>query len=170
VTAIRSRILHIVMVTLLAGATLATTSTAAQAVSCPTVNPVTGAVSPPPTQGVDWSGCDLSHAGLGSFDLTGANFSDAKLTDASFRLSTLINANLSGANLSGTSFNDVILTNGNLANATVTSDDFSNAALAGTNLTGVDLSAATLDGVTSGGIGVSHGPSAVPAGWRFTVG
>ncbi len=57
-----------------------------------------------------------------------------------------------------------------LANATVTSDDFKDAALAGANLTGVDLSAATLDGVSSGGISDSQAPSAVPAGWRFTIG
>jgi uncharacterized protein YjbI with pentapeptide repeats/outer membrane protein assembly factor BamB len=146
------------------------TSAAASAVSCPTVNSTTGQVTPGPTPGVDWSGCDLAHAGLASFDLTGDNFSRADLTDATFRLSTLIKVDLAGAKLVGTSFNSAIMTDANLAKATVTSDDFAYAGLTGANLTGVNLSAATLDNVTSGGIAASHAPSTVPAGWRFTVG
>lgn len=166
-----SRMLHVaVILAALVGAMLSVTPAAAQAVTCPTVDPVTGAVSPPWNGVVDWSGCDLEHAGLASHDLTGDNFSGADLTDATFRLSTLINVDLSGANLTGTNFDSAIMTGANLANATVTSDDFQDAGLANTNLTAVDLSAATLDGVTSGGISSSQAPSAVPTGWRFTVG
>ena len=161
--------LHVVTVALLAGAALASTSAAAQTVTCPTVSQ-SGTVTPAPTPGVDWSGCDLAGAALWSLDLTGVNFSGATLTGASFRLSTLTSADLSGANLSGTSFDSASMTGANLASATVTNDDFRFATLAGANLTGVDLSAADLTDVQSGGISAANAPAALPLNWKLVAG
>ena len=63
----------------------------AQASTCPTVDPSTHVVTPAPTPGVQWSGCDLDNA-----DLAGADMSSGNLFGA-----TLTNANLTGANLKG---------------------------------------------------------------------
>lgn len=164
-----SRMLHVMTAAVLAGTALASTSAAAQAVTCPTVDQ-SGTVTPAPVPGVDWSGCDLSGAALFSIDLTGVNFSGATLTGASFRLSILTNADLSGANLSGTSFYAATMTGVNLANATVTSDQFLFATLAGANLTAVDLSAADLTDVQSGGISAADAPAALPPGWKLVAG
>jgi uncharacterized protein YjbI with pentapeptide repeats/outer membrane protein assembly factor BamB len=164
-----SRMLPVIAVAILAGAAVASTPSAAQAVTCPTVSQ-SGTVTPAPTPGVDWSGCDLTGAALFSFDLTGVNFSGATLTDASFRLSTLTNADLSGANLTGTSFDSASMTGANLASATVTSDDFRFATLASVNLTAVDLSAADLTDVKSGGISAADAPAALPPNWKLVAG
>jgi hypothetical protein len=53
---------------------------AAASGTCPTVNSVTGAVSPAPAPGVTWQGCVLANANLSGSDLTGANLAGTDLT------------------------------------------------------------------------------------------
>lgn len=68
------------------GLAVGTTSVAAvpavAAVTCPTVNPSTGAVTPSPSPDVDWAGCDLDGAYLPGADLEQADLQDANLTEA----------------------------------------------------------------------------------------
>jgi hypothetical protein len=68
----------------------------AGAATCPTVDSGTGAVSPAPAPGVDWSGCDLTGA-----NLTGADLSGANLTGANLHLAVITSANFTGATLTG---------------------------------------------------------------------
>ncbi|MSX83411.1 MAG: hypothetical protein F2740_03590, partial [Actinobacteria bacterium] len=82
--------------------------TAALAVTCPTVDPVTFAVTPAASSDVDWSGCDLTganlqDAALDGANLDGANLTNANLTDATGPRGTFIGTNFTNANL--TSFN-----------------------------------------------------------------
>jgi uncharacterized protein YjbI with pentapeptide repeats/outer membrane protein assembly factor BamB len=165
-----TRVVGVATALLLAGGALTTSSALAQSVSCPTVDPSTGVTTPAPGPGTDWSGCDLAGASLESYDLTGANFSGANLTGASFSLSTLTNVNLSAADLTGTSFDSAVLTGADLAGATVTDDDFESAILTSADLARDNLSAASLDNVTSGGISASDAPAEMPSGWTYTVG
>jgi uncharacterized protein YjbI with pentapeptide repeats len=74
----------------------------ATAATCPTVDPGTGAVSPAPAPGADWSGCDLTGA-----NLTGANLTDANLTGANLYLAVISSANFTGATLTGLQSGDV---------------------------------------------------------------
>ena len=88
---------------------------ASSAPTCPTLTgspPVT--VTPAPTPGVDWSGCDLSGALLKAADLSGASLLGTNLTGAN-----LPSANLTGANLTNSSLLGTNLTNANLTGAFV---------------------------------------------------
>ena len=85
----------------LAGVLVLPAATAA-AVTCPTVDPSTGTVSPAPAPGVDWSGCDLTGANLTGADLTGADLSDANLY-----LAIISSANFTGATLTGLQSGDI---------------------------------------------------------------
>ncbi len=60
-------------------------ATPAGAVTCPVVDATTHAVTPAPTDGVDWSGCDLRNADLADAHLAGANLHGAKLAGADAR-------------------------------------------------------------------------------------
>jgi hypothetical protein len=100
----------------LAGA-LALPAVTAAAATCPTVDSTTGAVSPAPAPGVDWSGCDLTGANLAS-----ANLADANLTGVSFGSADLGQANLQDASL---------------ADANLGTADMSQALLAGVTSGGV---------------------------------
>jgi uncharacterized protein YjbI with pentapeptide repeats len=111
---------------------------ASAAVTCPTVNPTTGEVSPTPSAAVDWQGCYLANAALSGADLANADLSQALLTGAN-----LGNANLDGANL-GLS-------------------DLQGATLTGASLDGTALSGSVLNLVISGGI--SGTPASLPANW-----
>jgi uncharacterized protein YjbI with pentapeptide repeats len=120
----------------------------AQAATCPTVDPSTGAVSPAPAAGVQWAGCDLSGANLAGADfvradLTGASLGHAILTAADLDLANLTNATFAGANLTSASIGD----------ATVT---------------GAGLSGATLSGAS--GIGIIGSPASLPAHWNIRGG
>jgi uncharacterized protein YjbI with pentapeptide repeats len=117
----------------------------AQATTCPVVDPSTGAVTPAPGPGVQWSGCDLTGA-----DLAGTNMSSGNLGGAD-----LANANLTGATLTGTDLMSADLTNANLTDAVL-----SQAMLSGTIMAG-----ATLTGVYSGGI--SGTPASLPSDWML---
>jgi uncharacterized protein YjbI with pentapeptide repeats len=85
----------------LAGVLVLPAATAAAA-TCPTVNPSTGAVSPAPAPGVDWSGCNLTGANLTSADLSNAN-----LTNANLYLAIITSANFTGATLTGLQSGDI---------------------------------------------------------------
>lgn len=113
------------------------------AVTCPSVNPSTGAVTPPPTPGTDWSGCNLTGADFYKAALSGLNLSEANLTNADL-ISATISSNLTDANLSG-------------ANMT-------GASLAGATIAGADMATANLTNVwtfDTGGV-----PASLPAGWE----
>lgn len=147
-------------------------SVAADAASCPMVDSTTGAVTPAPSPGVDWSGCRLGGANLSGADLSGANLSSANLNHAN-----LTNANLTSANLTsvrmgwttitGATLTGAVLVNGQLylpVSGQITGapasfptdwslaggyligphDNLGNASLAGVNLSGDDLESATI--------------------------
>ena len=135
----------------LALAGLAGWTAPAQAASCPTVDSSTGAVSPAPAAGVQWSGCDLSGANLAGANMSGGDLSSSDLTGA----------NLAGADLSGINFGSATLTSAGLANA-----DLTNANLAQATMSGADLNGATLTGVTSGLAYAMPAPT-LPANWIF---
>jgi uncharacterized protein YjbI with pentapeptide repeats len=116
---------------------------ATAAVTCPTVSQSTGAVSPPPSPGADWSGCNLTGADLFDLHLNGMNLTGANLTNANLLFDTdssnLTDANFSGANMTGD----------NLTAATVT---------------GANMATANLDNVwTFNTVGV---PASLPSGWE----
>jgi uncharacterized protein YjbI with pentapeptide repeats len=82
---------------------------ASAAVSCPTVDSVTGAVSPAPGPGADLQGCDLKNANLFGADLTGANLAGADLTGANLTAARLANADLTGATLASAALDGAFL-------------------------------------------------------------
>jgi len=138
-------------------------------VTCPTVG-TGGVVTPAPTPGVDWAGCQLKGANLSGADLAGADLAIAKM----------IGANLSGANLTNANLDQVIFESANLSSADLTGAtmievysglvtaspaptlptgwqltdgylvgpraDLGEAALAGADLSSADLAGAFLDG------------------------
>jgi uncharacterized protein YjbI with pentapeptide repeats len=150
-------------------------------VTCPTVSGGTvGTVSPAPTPGVDWQGCDLSYADLGGADLANANLSNAllrgaQLTNASLTDASLTNANFVGAILDDTNMTDANLANAELLGATFYQTDLTDANLADADMeaaslgfvtvTGTDLTGAYLGGVT--GVGLIGTPSSLPAHWSI---
>jgi uncharacterized protein YjbI with pentapeptide repeats len=117
------------------------TGPAAQAatVTCPTVA-ANGTVTPAPTFGVNWSGCDLSGANLKGAELASADLTGADLHGASLGSATLNNARLNGADLSGAGLGgaDLYVANLTSANLSAVSMAGANAQLA--NLTSADLS------------------------------
>lgn len=144
------------------GAAIAAGPASAAAVTCPAVSS-SGAVSPAPTPGVDWAGCDLDGAYLPDMDMAsadlqganltsadaagsdmaGANLSDATLTDAE------LSADLSGADLASayaedTSFTGANLKSANLDNAYAWGASFVGAAMQGAQLVDADLDSADL--------------------------
>jgi uncharacterized protein YjbI with pentapeptide repeats len=128
----------------------------ALAAGCPTVDPSTGTVSPAPTPGVQWAGCDLANANLAEADMSGGDLSSANLTGAE-----LSGANLNGANLTAINLGSANLTNASLTNANLTDANLAQAIMSGTDLTG-----ATLSGVTSG-LAYAVPPPMLPANWIF---
>lgn len=157
---------------------LATASAATAAVTCPIVNPTTHAVSPPPSPGVDWEGCnlagadlagaDLSHARLAGADLSGADLNSAELNSAAAVSSNLAGAVLTGASLSGADLSESNLTGADLTDISALSVNLSSATLTGVTLTGADLTLALLSGVISGH--VTGTPKTWPMGWSLVDG
>ncbi len=90
---------------------------ASAAVTCPTVNSTTGAVSPEPTSGTDWSGCNLTGAFLYDTPMTDMNLSDANLTNATLTFDNMTSTNLTDATLSGANMTGVNLTGATIAGA-----------------------------------------------------
>ena len=139
------------------------------AATCPTVNPNTGVVTPAPSPGVDWSGCDLANANLENANLGGANLAGANLSAAFMPGAILTDADLDGANITGA--NDLFkanLTGANLANADLTDADLGGATLTGVQVQGTTLTSAVLGGATSGG--VTGTPAALPANFVLVSG
>lgn len=125
---------------MMAGAASLTAEPAAAASNCPTVNPVTGEISPRLMPDLDYSGCSFVGASMNAANLSGANLSmtqwgdtqavdvnlsGTKLTDAVF----LGPVNLTGANLSGVDLNEA-----NLGDAFVNADS-----QLGCGITGIPL-------------------------------
>ncbi len=168
---------------LAAGMATGISSSAAQAVegvTCPTVSSSTGAVTPAPSPGVDWAGCDLDNADLSGADLSGADLA----------ISLMKGADLSGANLTGANLDQVIFKSANLSSANLTGAtmvytasgdvtasplptlpagwqltdgyligpraDLGNAALSGAGLSSADLAGALMDGATLTGASLAE--------------
>ncbi len=134
---------------LVAGAVAAVPASAAPraaTVTCPAVDPATGAVTPAPAASVDWSGCDLAGANLTSASLLLADLSDATLTSAN-----LTKADFDGADLSGANLTKANLTNVWLGSTNSTGANFTGAAGAGAYFTSADLTGADFSGVKLSG-------------------
>jgi uncharacterized protein YjbI with pentapeptide repeats len=97
----------------------AATPAAAQASSCPTVAP-DGTVSPAPTVGVDWSGCNLTDGGTVSANLAGADLDEVNLSGANLTNAVLVQASISDTDFSGANLNGA-----NLANAQINQQNIS---------------------------------------------
>jgi Pentapeptide repeats (8 copies) len=153
----RARVLGVLAAFALAtGIVSVAAGSARAAVSCPTVDPSTGSVTPAPAPGVDWAGCDLADAYLPGASLNAADLADANLNGAYLVKADVAGATLTGANLSHASGAGANFSDANLAGATLTIAEFSQADLARANLTNVsavsavfqfvDLTDATLNG------------------------
>jgi uncharacterized protein YjbI with pentapeptide repeats len=116
-------------VSLAAGLATAAATPALAAATCPVVD-VSGNVTPPPSPGVDWSGCDLASAFMPSANLAGAQLQNATLTNADLPNADLAEANLTGANLT---------------NATAAGDNLTHASLDSANLFGTFVDSADLE-------------------------
>jgi hypothetical protein len=141
----RARVLGVLAASGLAVGMVSATAAAAPAlaVTCPTVSS-SGAVTPAPTPGVDWAGCNLTDAYLPSADMAGAQLQNAILTGA-----YLPNADLAKANLSGvTATNNANLAGDDLSGAILTSVNLFGAALSGANLKSANLSNASATGAS----------------------
>jgi uncharacterized protein YjbI with pentapeptide repeats len=111
----------------------------ATTVTCPTVS-ATGAVTPAPSPGVYWWGCDLAGADLAGADLANANLAWGDLAGAN-----LTGANLAGASLQGTNFTGgADLASANLTGTNLTETNFTGASLQGASLSGAYLDLTTL--------------------------
>lgn len=180
----------------LAAGILVASAAPANAVTCPSVNQLTGAVTPAPSPGVDWQGCDLAVANFVNADLSGANLTDATLTSSTFAGANLAGTEMSGATMLGVHSGGVTgmpaslpgnwnLISGylvgpeaNLDAAGLQGTDLAGADLfdarlvaadvAGADLAGVDLTGADLVGVQSGGI--TGTPASLPSEWQLIGG
>lgn len=180
----RSRLLGLLVTLSVVAGLLAFAPGRASAVTCPNVDPTTHAVTPPPTAGVNWQGCDLTGADLSGAvlnsanldhaNLTGADLSSASMGDVTLVDAVMANVNLAGATLGGALLNGV--SSGGVTGNPELPGNWSvdggylvgpTANLAGAKLGTTDLSGADLDGVTSGGVTGTAGPSAEldASGW-----
>jgi len=117
-------------------------------------------VTPAPTPGVDWAGCNLSYGDLAGFDMTGANLTGANLLESDLVGTDLQNASLTTANLTSAS-----LENANLTDADLTNDPMEDVSLAGANLSGTQLAGTDLSYAASGDL-VGQ-PADLPANWQI---
>jgi len=124
---------------------------------------------------------DLAHASLRYAALTEVTLSSASLVGADLTGARLVNATMPGADLSGATLEGVgssgisgapvgmppgwRATGGSLIGP---SAYLRGSNIAGADLEGLSLANATIDNVASGG--VTGTPSALPSGWRLTVG
>jgi uncharacterized protein YjbI with pentapeptide repeats len=161
----------------------ATPAGAATSVSCPTVSS-DGTVSPAPSPGVDWAGCDLNIASMPSADLVGADLQGASMQSVYMPAANLSGADLSGADLTYAGLGSVNLTNASLSDANLThaylqeanlgSASLADANLTDANLDSTDLASTVLSDTTLTGV-VSNGkltgtPASLPAGWQLVAG
>jgi uncharacterized protein YjbI with pentapeptide repeats len=149
-------------------------------VTCPTVaGGTTGTVSPAPTPGVDWQGCNLAYADLGGADLANANLSQANLMGVQLTNANLTNADLTSAGMAGAIVDNTNLTNADLAHAELGGAvigggaDLTNASLADANLTWATVAGVTMTGANLTGADLfrvvgydwTGTPSSLPAHW-----
>ena len=128
---------------LVAGLLACSAGSATAAVSCPSVDPSTGAMTPAPGLDADLSGCNLTGADFFGLNISGGNLSNANLTDAD-----LLSANVEGVNFSDANLSGANMTGDKLVSATVT---------------GAIMGTTTLTGVwTFNTVGV---PASLPSGW-----
>jgi hypothetical protein len=133
----------------------------AVAVSCPTVSS-SGAVSPAPSPGVDWAGCNLTDAYLPSADMAGALLQNATLTGAYLPDADLASANLSGvtatnnANLAGDNLSDAILTSANLSSTVLSDANLQSANLSSASAVGAKFTAAQMQKANLQDIGLDE--------------
>jgi uncharacterized protein YjbI with pentapeptide repeats/outer membrane protein assembly factor BamB len=133
----------------------------ASAVTCPTVDPATGAVTPAPSAGVNWSGCDLAGADFTSATVNFANLSGANLTNAVLTNAQFIHANFTGANLTGVSgsnagFNSAALVGADLSGAHLPGGVFNLANFTSAKLVGADLDHSAAGGIKTGKADFTH--------------
>ncbi|HEY2505929.1 MAG TPA: pentapeptide repeat-containing protein [Streptosporangiaceae bacterium] len=138
----------------------AITAAAAQAVTCPAVDPVTHVVTPAPQPGVDWADCDLAGAELAGADLSASDLAGADLTGA----------DLTGANLTGDPLQRAELTGANLTSAVLASTNMLEATLTGATVTDADLTGSRLTGVVSGQVVGQPEAGTFPADWSLSNG
>jgi len=160
---LRAVVLGLAVVAGMIPAVLSLAAAPAQAVTCPSVDQTTGAVSPAPSPGVNWSGCDLAGAVMQFASLSGADLAGANLSGTDLSFANLTSADLSGADLANAS-----LLNAHLPVANLSSADFSGASLIGTdlrqaNITDALFAAAALNAVS--GSEVTGKPGSLPAHW-----
>jgi hypothetical protein len=108
------------------------------AVSCPAVGSG-GVLTPAPSPGVDWSGCDLRGANLDGADLSGANLTGVDLYQVQASGATFSHADLSSAELDSAGLSDADLDGATLAGADLTWTEMTDA-----NLTSADVNGANL--------------------------
>ncbi len=138
-------------------------------VTCPTVDPMTGALSIFPEPGIDWSGCDLEGADLTSAPLSKADLTSANLTSANLTSADVDSVNFTDADLANATVAKADLDFADLTGATMTSTDFSGAFLNSADITGGDvgnavLGTTSLTNITSGGL-TGGFPASLPAKW-----
>ena len=147
----RARVLGVLAASGLAAGMISATAAAAPAlaVTCPTVSS-SGAVTPAPTPGVDWAGCNLTDAYLPGADLAGAQLQNANLTGANLPNADLAKANLSGvtatsnADLAGDNLSDAVLTSANLQSMDLSDANMQSANLSSAYARGAKFTAAQM--------------------------
>ena len=126
------------------------------ATPCPTVNPVTGTMTPSPGMMFDWVGCNLRGANFSGLTIYGCSIDQSNLSHANFTNASIQNCYISDSNLQYANF-----TNANLADTgffkwaflgQYAGSDLSYAILTNAYVENTDFSLTTLDGVTSGGL------------------
>jgi uncharacterized protein YjbI with pentapeptide repeats len=143
--------------------TAGTAGAAPPQVTCPTVDPTTGALNPAPSAGVNWAGCNLTSADFSRANVTGATLSNATLKNANFNGANLTNATLNGADMTG-----AVLANTNLASASMTGVNLTQAIIKNSSLNKTALAGATLTKVV--GRQITGTPASLPANWSIVNG
>jgi uncharacterized protein YjbI with pentapeptide repeats len=143
-------------------------ASAASAVVCPTVDASTGSVTPAPSPGVDWSGCDLAGAYLPSVDLTGADLSGADMSTVYMPSANLTGVDLANVNLSYSYLVSANFTNADLASANLNSTTLTSGILTGAGLDEATFTDANVNGLVSGA--VTGTPATLPSGWVLVDG
>jgi uncharacterized protein YjbI with pentapeptide repeats len=135
----------------------------ASALSCPTVDPATGAVSPAPTPGAAWAGCDLRGADLSLAYMPGSDLAGADLTGAVVDGTDLGQSDLSGATFTNANLRTAYLRGANVSSADFTAANLSYVLLDRADVAGAKLGTANLDGLESG---MQTGtPASLPPHW-----
>ena len=131
-------------------------------VTCPTVDANTGAVTPAPSAGVNWAGCNLTNANLNQSNLSGANLAGANLTHATFNGANVAGVTLTTANLTGAGLTNIDLSSVNMTGANLTQAVIKSTSLNKTVMTNTTLAKVIGRQIT--------GAPVLPAGWAVISG